>query len=546
MYYALRPMIVSLIVFSIVSSSAAFAKETLELVFTYGSEKQKWLEEVTNQFNRGGFETESGKTIQVQAIPMGSGKAIEEIALGTREAHLVSPASSAFIELGNAKSKENTGKALVGPTKNLVLSPVVIAMWKPMAEALGWGEDPIGWAEILNMADHPDGWAAYDYPEWGKFKFGHTHPKHSNSGLISLLAEVYAGAGKTKGLTLTDVNSSDVRNYVQAIEKSIVHYGSSTGFFGRNMFANGPEFLSAAVLYENMVIESYDPKHNLPFPIVAVYPKEGTFWSNHPVGIVEREWVTPEHQAAANIYLNYLLAKPQQQKAMTYGFRPADTTIPLTAPFDAAHGVNPDEPKTLLEMPSANILNAILGLWQERKKHANIVLVVDVSGSMKGDKINNARTGALGMLSIMSDADTFSMLAFNNRTTWSVKSVELKTQRKKAERKIKTLFAAGSTALYDAVAEAHQYLSKNPTPDKITAIVVLSDGDDTVSDVGLQDLQTTLKLSETNLIRVFPIGYGSGANEQVLKSIAEATHTKSYKGDIADIEQIFADIATFF
>ncbi len=48
------------------------------------------------------------------------------------------------------------------------------------------------------------------------------------------------------------------------------------------------------------------------------------------------------------------------------------------------------------------------------------------------------------------------------------------------------------------------------------------------------------------MIRVFPIGYGKGANENVLKSIADATHTKAYKGEVKDIKQIFAEIATFF
>ena len=148
-------------------------------------------------------------------------------------------------------------------------------MWKPMAEALGWGRQPIGWADVVALARKPEGWAAFGHPEWGRFRFGHTHPRASNSGLISLLAETYAGAGKIGGLTLDDVRRPETVRFVEGIEQSVVHYGSSTGFFGRKMFANGPSYLSAAVLYENMVIESYDPKYKLPFPIVAIYPREG-------------------------------------------------------------------------------------------------------------------------------------------------------------------------------------------------------------------------------------------------------------------------------
>ena len=120
------------------ASPASRDPRTLELVFTYGSEKEAWIRETTEAYNRQGRKTRKGKRIAVTAVPMGSGEAIEELLAGTRKAHLTSPASGAFIALGNAQSRARTGKDLIGPTENLVLSPVVVAMWKPMAEALGW------------------------------------------------------------------------------------------------------------------------------------------------------------------------------------------------------------------------------------------------------------------------------------------------------------------------------------------------------------------------------------------------------------------------
>ena len=139
------------------------------------------------------------------------------------------------------------------------------------------------------------------------------------------------------------------------------------------MFSNGRRYLSDAVLYENMVIESTSSKYNRPFPVVAIYPKEGTFWSDHPVGIVEREWVTPEHRAAAQTYIQYLLAGPQQEKAVPSGFRPIDVEITLGAPFDTAHGVDPKESQTTLSVPSVEVMDAVLKLW---KQHKNIRLSV--------------------------------------------------------------------------------------------------------------------------------------------------------------------------
>jgi Ca-activated chloride channel family protein len=206
-------------------------------------------------------------------------------------------------------------------------------MWKPMAEAIGYGKKPIGWADILALARSDRGWAQYGFPQWGQFKFGHTHPEYSNSGLISVIAEVYAANKKTSNLTLQDVQNPRTADFVRGVEHSVVHYGSSTGFFGRKMFEAGPQYLSAAVLYESMVIESYS--QNLQFPVVAIYPKEGTFWSDHPIGVVNRDWVTPAHKEAAQIYIKYLLARPQQERAMSFGFRPGAVDVPLASPIDA-------------------------------------------------------------------------------------------------------------------------------------------------------------------------------------------------------------------
>ena len=50
---------------------SALPANSLELVFTYGSEKEKWITEVTAQFNREGHRTASGKPIFVRALPMG-------------------------------------------------------------------------------------------------------------------------------------------------------------------------------------------------------------------------------------------------------------------------------------------------------------------------------------------------------------------------------------------------------------------------------------------------------------------------------------------
>ncbi|MBV8585314.1 MAG: VWA domain-containing protein [Verrucomicrobia bacterium] len=525
------------------------APDAIYLLFTYGSEKEDWIKDVTADFNHRQVKTASGHPIYVEAVAQGSGECIDNIFAGAQEPDLTSPASEAFVKLGNAQNRVKFGNDLIGETQNLVLSPVVIGMWEPMAKALGWPNKPIGWSDILKLAQNPKGWASYDYPQWGQFKFGHTHPDYSNSGLISLFATVYAAAGKTANLQVSDVTAPKVAPFLRGIENSVLHYGSSTGFFAKKMFANGPQYLSAAVMYESLVVESRS-EPNLAFPVVAIYPKEGTFWSDHPVGIVNREWVTPERKEAAKAYIQFLLDRPQQEKALKYGFRPGNPDIPTGAPIDAAHGVDPKQPQTVLQVPSTDVMQAIRDLWQQNRRHARVTVVFDCSGSMNDyNKIDLARQGATDLVDNMADADLFSVMPFNNEVLLDQAPQPLKTFRPQALQIVSSLIASGGTSLYDTLALAYQHVEEQQKadPTRIPAIVILSDGQDTTSHLSLDQLlkQITYNFEDKN-IRIFSIGYIAEDGTDILKKISDVTQGRYYEGNKENIRQIFRDISTFF
>src|SRR5262249_23571981 len=85
----------------------------VELLFTYGSEKESWLDEVNKAFNGRDTKTKSGKAIRVKGMAVGSGELVDEVLKGRRKAHLISPASAAYLELGNADARAAGGKELV-------------------------------------------------------------------------------------------------------------------------------------------------------------------------------------------------------------------------------------------------------------------------------------------------------------------------------------------------------------------------------------------------------------------------------------------------
>jgi Ca-activated chloride channel family protein len=531
--------------------ASAPAPGSVTLTIVYGSEKKTWLEEQTQKFEATQPKTASGKSIKIEAQAMGSGEGLQAIAGGEIKAHVYSPASGAYVSLLNRTWLSQAGHTTpVSPAgEPVVLSPLVIATWKPMAEALGWPGKALGWKDFIAVSKNPKGWALHGHPEWGPFKLGHTHPELSNSGLLSLVAEAYAGAKKTRGLTSADLSNKAVRDFVAGVEKTIVHYGKSTGFFADKMLERGPTYLSAAVLYENLVIESYAKKTDAPFPIVAVYPVEGTFWSDHPYAILDAPWVGPDERDAARKFLLFLKARPAQERALALGFRPADTTIAMDAPIDVAHGVDPKQPQTLLEVPDVATLDGLLGLWRENKKAADVELVFDKSGSMAGKPLAEAKLGAKAFLDSLGDRDQVTFLLFDSKLYPPMGPLPLGANRAPFAQRVDGVIAGGGTALYEAIRDAYgaAMARAKSDPGAIHAVVVMTDGKDEDSKLTLEELNRGLTVEGGGApVKVFTIAYGEQAETDVLSRIAESAQGSSAKGSVENIVQVYRDMASFF
>ena len=526
-------------------------KITVSIV--YGSEKQQWLDPLVKAYNDSQQKTSDGSTIVIQATPLGSIEAIDGILAGTLQPTVWSPASSLYVPVANAEWRKSHSDDLIsGTPKDLVLSPVVIAMWKPMAEALGWPTTPIGWADIAKLATSTDGWKAYGYPEWGLFKFGHTHPNYSNSGLVAIIAQAYAGIGKQRGLSLDDLKNPQLVSFMTDVQSSLIHYGSSTGFFATRMFEGGPSYLSAAVLYENLVVSQEQKRisgQSTQLPVVAIYPKEGTFWANHPYIILNAPWVDAIQKEAALKFQDFLLAKPQQDNALQLGFRPADPSIAISNPIDTQHGVDPAQPKTVLAIPSADVIQGVIDLWKQVKKPVDLVIAIDTSGSMAGDKISAARESLTQFINLLDDRDRLQIVTFNSSVNVLTQLSSVGEKRADMLRRVGGIIEGGNTQLYDAVDQSFTSLQSSGDPHHIRAVVVLTDGQDTASTLTLDDLMA--KIGPTteeggNAIKLFTIGFGSDADKNVLTQMANITGGKQYDSDPKTIGQIYADIATFF
>jgi Ca-activated chloride channel family protein len=221
----------------------------------------------------------------------------------------------------------------------------------------------------------------------------------------------------------------------------------------------------------------------------------------------------------------------------------------LSSPIDTQHGVDPQQPQTVLEVPEAEVVAGILDLWRtDVKKPVDLVVVMDVSGSMEGQKISAARNSLMEFVKLLEDRDRLEIILFSDELLVLTPLSELGGKRDDVLTRVSGIIEGGDTRLYDAIQMGYDELEAQGDPKHIRAIVALTDGNDTASEIYLDALMTSVgDLSEGgNATKVFTIAFGDNADESVLERIAETTGAKQYESDPDTIREVYADIATFF
>ena len=195
------------------------------------------------------------------------------------------------------------------------------------------------------------------------------------------------------------------------------------------------------------------------------------------------------------------------------------------------------------------MIEGIQALWQQTKKPVDLIVVMDISGSMEGDKITTARSSLLQFVQKLDDRDRLRIDLFSSNVSTLTPLTPIGEKRQQVLDSVSGIFEQGSTSLYDAVSHAYQDLQTEGDPKHIRAIVVLSDGQDTVSATTLQEVIDQIKATENeggNAIKVFTIAFGSDADKVTLQAIADPSGGKQYDSSPENIQKIYDDIATFF
>ncbi len=166
----------------------------------------------------------------------------------------------------------------------------------------------------------------------------------------------------------------------------------------------------------------------------------------------------------------------------------------------------------------------------------NLSLVLDKSGSMQGEKIQNLRTAAKLVVDRLSPQDMISVVAFSDRKYLIAESQPV-TDKEGLKQKIDRIRDGGGTAISGGMAQGLVELDKALSPDRISRMLLLTDGQT------FGDEKQCKKLGQdagSRGIVVNALGLGDDWNEDLLDDVAEAS------GGRADFIDSPTKIVAFF
>ncbi|MFE5670528.1 substrate-binding domain-containing protein [Agromyces sp. NPDC056523] len=508
-----------------------------------------------------------------------SGVAAEEAAVGFTELPederptLWIPDANSW--LGTAR--EAGGSANVPEEgESLGSSDIVLAMPEELAAAIGWDDEPPSWSDVFATADDEEVWNDLDHPEWGEFKLGKTSPLVASSGEAAMLASYGSAAGSVAELSADDIADDEITAEVQEHELATSHYMATPEHFlwharqAEDQGGSPADFLSAVIVDEKSVwdynrgitsrdgvnrIESEPPAEQL----VPIYPTDGFYVADNPAVVLTGAWVDDAEVAAAEDFVRFATTEEGQAIVRETGYR--DLNRELDAEV-ASVGTLAEAPRGGLAFPEPQVIVAMHEAFPEVRKRANVLFLVDVSGSMGNKiatgatKLEAAKAAISQALDHFADGDHVGLAAFsevdaNPLAPGEVSAVDdIADTRDRFEAALAKLVPIEWTPLYEAVDTFAKRQADDYDPDRINAIVLLSDGKNETeapSTTSAQMLATLEGLHHSTPVLVFTLAYGADADVKTLQSISSATGAHFYDAtDPTEIDEVLGDLVTSF
>ena len=170
----------------------------------------------------------------------------------------------------------------------------------------------------------------------------------------------------------------------------------------------------------------------------------------------------------------------------------------------------------------------------------DVILVLDVSGSMRGTKIAQAKEALNFVLDNLNDEDRFNIIAFSTGTRPYARGLVPADERGEARDFVARLGANGSTDINRALLEALSMVDSG----RPTILVFLTDGLPTVGEVEVERIIDNVSDAAPDNVRIFPFGVGYDVNTVLLDTIAQ--NQRGASGYVRPEEDIEEKVSAFY
>jgi len=173
----------------------------------------------------------------------------------------------------------------------------------------------------------------------------------------------------------------------------------------------------------------------------------------------------------------------------------------------------------------------------------DIAFVLDVSGSMAGKKLDQAKKALLFCIENLNKGDRFEIIRFSTEAEAlfnGYKDIN-ETNRTQARDFVSRLKPIGGTNIDEALTMALKMNSHGQRP---SMIIFLTDGKPTVGETDENSLLNKIKSANGSKTRIFTFGIGNELNTHLLDKITELT--RAYRSYIAEEEDIEVKVSNFY
>ena len=170
---------------------------------------------------------------------------------------------------------------------------------------------------------------------------------------------------------------------------------------------------------------------------------------------------------------------------------------------------------------------------EKEKPSLAMVLVIDKSGSMSGDKIEMAKSASQAAVELLGRRDQAAVIAFDG-ATFVISEMQSASNKSKLNDEISRIDAGGGTTMYPAMEMAYELLMAASA--KLKHVIILTDG---ISSSG--DFEGLAQTMASAKITVSTVAIGEGSATDLLESIARTGKGRYYlTNDPSQVPQIFA------